>query len=337
MDKQKVIAIDAMGGDHGIAVTIPASIDIVRKLADVRLILVGQEDVLRAGLQSCEAELRKRITIQHASQVVAMDEPVLVAMRRKKDSSLRIALNLVKEGTADACVSAGNTGVLMASARFVLKTLHGIERPAIIAALPTITGHTHMLDLGANIDSEAEHLFGFAVMGAVLVRAISNIENPSIGLLNIGEEDIKGNERVKKTARLLADTPLNYVGFIEGDDIYKGRVDIVVSDGFVGNVALKSSEGVAAMIRHYLTKEFQKNTFTRFLGMLASPVLAAFRKDMDPRKYNGASLLGLRGIVIKSHGSADIFSFSNAIQVAITEVEKDVPNLISEEVQHILS
>ncbi len=272
-----------------------------------------------------------RLLIHHASQQVEMDEAPAVALRSKKDSSMRVAVNLLKEGTVDACVSAGNTGALMATARFVLKTLPGIDRPAICSALPTMTGYTHMLDLGANVDSTPEQLVQFAIMGAVLVSAVEHTKDPSVGLLNIGHEDIKGNERVKETSRLLTATDLNYAGFVEGDDIYKGIVDVVVCDGFVGNVALKSSEGVAQMIRQYLNEEFARNLLTRFSGVLALPVLKALRRKMDPRRYNGAFLLGLRGTVVKSHGGADTLAFGEAIMRTIREVASDVPTRISEQ------
>jgi glycerol-3-phosphate acyltransferase PlsX len=237
---------------------------------------------------------------------------------------------------AQACVSAGNTGALMATARFVLKTLNGIDRPAIISALPTIGGHTHMLDLGANVDSPAEVLYQFALMGSVLTTAVDNIAQPTVGLLNIGEEEMKGNEQVKKAAALLATSGLNYVGFVEGDDIYKGTVDVVVADGFVGNVSLKTGEGLAKMISHYMKQEFKRNLFTKLAGLVAMPVLNAFKARIDPRTYNGASLVGLKGIVIKSHGSADAFSFTNAIKEAVLEVEKNVPEMISEELGKLL-
>jgi glycerol-3-phosphate acyltransferase PlsX len=266
-----------------------------------------------------------------------MDELPSQALRGKKDSSMRVAINLVKEGSAHACVSAGNTGALMATARFVLKTLPGIDRPAIIAALPTIKGHTHVLDLGANVDSTADHLLEFAVMGSVLTSAVDNVERPTVGLLNIGEEEIKGNERVKEAARLLGASELNYVGFVEGDDVWKGVVDVVVCDGFSGNVALKSSEGVAHMISHYLKQEFRRNVFTKLAGLIALPVLNGLRRKIDPRRYNGASLVGLQGIVIKSHGNADTFAFTNAISEALLEVEKQVPQRISSKLEAILA
>jgi glycerol-3-phosphate acyltransferase PlsX len=250
---------------------------------------------------------------------------------------MRVAINLVKEGVADACVSAGNTGALMAIAKFVLKTIPGIDRPAIISTVPSMTGHTHVLDLGANVDCSAEHLCQFAVMGYELVRAVEDKEHPRVGLLNIGEEDIKGNEQVKGAAKLLAGTHINFIGYVEGNDLYSGNVDIVVTDGFVGNVALKSSEGLAKMINHSIKQAFGKNLLTKLAGLMAMSVLQSFKKQFDPRRYNGASFLGLRGIVIKSHGNADRLAFANAIGIAVKEVEKAVPTRIGERVTEIFA
>jgi glycerol-3-phosphate acyltransferase PlsX len=276
------------------------------------------------------------LRIHHASQTVGMDETPSNALRNKKDSSMRVAIDLVKSGIAGACVSAGNTGALMATARFVLKMLPGIDRPAICTSIPTMTSHTWMLDLGANVDCNAEHLLQFALMGSVLAGAVDNNRQPRIGLLNIGEEDIKGNEQVKEAARLLTGSPLNYSGYAEGDDIYKGTFDVIVCDGFVGNISLKTSEGVARMIAHFIRQEFTRNLLTRFAALIAMPVLRSFRKKIDPRRYNGASLLGLKGIVIKSHGSADVLSYANAIKVAVLEVRESVPARISARLQGFL-
>ena len=331
------IALDAMGGDHGPHIVVPAALDMLNKHNQLKLILVGDHEILTQELHKNHAEVGEALEIKHASQRVEMDELPSQALRGKKDSSMRVAINLVKEDRAQACVSAGNTGALMATSRFVLKTLPGIDRPAIITALPTINGHTHVLDLGANVDSTADHLFEFAVMGSALTSAVENLDRPTVGLLNIGEEEIKGNERVKEAARLLANSNLNYVGFVEGDDIYKGTVDVVVCDGFIGNVALKTSEGVAKMISHYIKQEFNRNIFTRMAGLMALPVLKAFREKIDPRHYNGASLVGLQGIVIKSHGSADVLAFAAAINEAILEVEKGVPKRICKQLESILS
>ncbi|MBI3774277.1 MAG: phosphate acyltransferase PlsX [Gammaproteobacteria bacterium] len=328
MTARVTIAIDAMGGDHGAHVTVPAALEVLQQHANTKIILVGQQDVLEKELLAQRAIASERLTIHHASQTVAMDELPSQALRGKKDSSMRVAINLVKEGVADACVSAGNTGALMATARFVLKTLPGIDRPAIITALPTIKGHTHVLDLGANVDTTAEHLFEFAVMGSVLTSAVENIERPTVALLNIGEEEIKGNEGVKEAARLIAASNLNYIGFVEGDDIFKGAADVVVCDGFVGNVALKTTEGVARMIRHFMKQEFKRNLLTKLAALVAMPVLKSFARKIDPRRYNGASFVGLQGIVIKSHGNADVFAFTTAINEALIEVEKNVPERI---------
>lgn len=327
------IAIDAMGGDHGPQVVIPAAISALQKHPDVELILVGDEATLQTALAQQTPENQARLQIHHASQVVAMDESPQTALRSKKDSSMRVAINLVKEGVAAACVSAGNTGALMATARFVLKTLPGIERPAIVTALPTMKGHTYVLDLGANVDSSAEHLVQFALMGSVLAELVDGKKQPSVGLLNIGAEEIKGSERVKEAARLLGQTDLNYIGFVEGDGLYKGEVDVLVCDGFVGNVLLKASEGVAHMIRHYLRNSFKRNLFTKAAALIAYPVLKHFRKELDPRAYNGANFIGLQGIVIKSHGGADSFAFANAINIAVVEARKDVPNHISKHLE----
>jgi len=322
-----------MGGDFGPDVIVPAAVRAVGEHSDLNIILVGDEDILRQSLKKSRASGSDRITIQHASQKVEMDELPQHAMRNKKDSSMRVAINLVKEGTAHACVSAGNTGALMATARFVLKMLPGIDRPAICTALPNLESHTWMLDLGANVDSAAENLLQFAVMGSVLAEAVDDNRNPRIGLLNIGEEDIKGNEQVKEAAQLLDNSSLNYTGYAEGDDIYKGGFEVIVCDGFVGNVSLKTSEGVAKMIAQFIRQEFSRNILTRLAALVAMPVLKAFRRRIDPRRYNGASLLGLKGIVIKSHGSADVLSFSNAIKVALVQVRESVPERISKQLQ----
>jgi glycerol-3-phosphate acyltransferase PlsX len=327
-----------MGGDRGPSVTVPASLCALKDQPDLHLILVGDQPTLLRELQQRGAAVGDRLTVRHASQQVLMHELPSQALRTKKDSSMRVAINLVKEGAAAACVSAGNTGALMATARYVLKTLPGVERPAIICALPTMRGHTHMLDLGANVDSTAEHLFQFAVMGAVLTSAVNNIERPTVGLLNIGEEEIKGNERVKEAARLFTESGIiNYAGFVEGDDIYKGTVDVVVCDGFIGNVALKTSEGVARMITHFLREEFTRSPLTKLIALLAKPVLKGFRHKIDPRRYNGASLIGLQGIVVKSHGSADEIAFTNAIKEAVVEVRKNVPQRIGSQLETLLA
>lgn len=320
-----------MGGDFGPSVVVPAALNFLRKNPDCQIVLVGQEEAIRAHLPS--GELPQQISLYAASQVVEMDELPSNALRGKKDSSMRVAINLVKEQTADACVSAGNTGALMATARFVLKTIPNVDRPAIITALPAVNGRTWVLDLGANIDSTAGHLQQFAVMGSELVTAVEDLPAPTVGLLNIGQEEIKGVESVKLAHKLLSDSTLNYVGYVEGDDIYlRDDLDIVVTDGFIGNVALKSSEGVAKMIRNFLEAEFKRNLFTKFMALVAMPVLKALSQRIDPRRYNGASLLGLRGIVVKSHGSADAFAFENALLIAKKEVKADIANRIASKV-----
>jgi glycerol-3-phosphate acyltransferase PlsX len=320
-----------MGGDHGAAVVVPAALSYLKKDSGCRLVLVGREEVIRSLLP--RGELPERLSVHNATEEVAMDELPSRALRGKKDSSMRVAINLVKEGRADACVSAGNTGALMATARFVLKTLPHVDRPAIITALPAISGRTWVLDLGANVDCEAQHLYQFAVMGAELVSAVEGIERPTVGLLNIGQEEIKGNEQVKEAHELLSAGEINYVGYVEGDDIYlRDDVDIVVTDGFVGNVALKNTEGVAKLIRHFMTVEFKRNFLTKLSGLVALPVLRALRRRIDPRRYNGASLLGLRGIVVKSHGGADILAFENAIAIAKKEILADIAGRIEQRV-----
>ncbi len=337
MSDRITVALDTMGGDTGPDVVLPAALKALNKCERLHVILVGQEEVLAATLKKYSVELNDRMTMYPANEIVTMDESPVLALRKKKDSSMRVSVNLVDEGIADACVSAGNTGALMAISRFVLKMLPGIDRPAIISRLPSASGHTYMLDLGANVDSSAEHLRGFAIMGSELACAVENIKAPSVALLNIGEEDIKGNEQVREAARLLTETDLNYAGFAEGDDIFLGDFDVIVCDGFVGNIALKSSEGVAKLVTTTLKEAFEQSIFTRTAALLALPVLKSFKKAFDPGRYNGASLLGLRGIVIKSHGSADAPAFANAIDIAVREVEKQVPQAVSSKLEKVLS
>ena len=302
-----------MGGDHGTVVTLPAALSFARSHPDSQLLLVGKSPEIEAALASA-GDVRSRLEIVHAEEVVGMDEPPAQALRGKRNSSMRIAINLVKEGRADAAVSAGNTGALMAISRFVLKTLDGIDRPAIASALPNQRGGaTTMLDLGANVDSSAVHLLQFAVLGAALVSALEGKDRPSIGLLNIGEEVITGNEVVKQAAELLRASPLNFQGNVEGNDIFKGTTDVVVCDGFVGNVALKTSEGLAQMLAGMIKEEFTRGFMSKLSAAVAYPVLKRFKSRVDHRRYNGAALLGLRGIVIKSHGSADAYAFEQAL------------------------
>lgn len=327
-----------MGGDHGPSVTVPAALQALAGNPDLHLILVGDESQLNSQLVTHTYDT-KRLTIHHASQCVAMDESPALALRTKKDSSMRVAINLVKEGLASACVSAGNTGALMATARFVLKTLPGIDRPAIISTFPTINPqrNVRVLDLGANVDSSAEHLVQFAVMGSVLASAVDNITNPEVYLLNIGSEDIKGNEQVKQTAQQLANfNSINYRGYIEGDAIYSGEADVVVCDGFVGNVALKTTEGVVHFIRDLMKAAFMKSFFTKLVGLLTKPILKAAMLRVDPGRYNGAVLIGLQGNVIKSHGGANVYAFTNAIDAAVRVSQRKVPERIRHQVESLL-
>jgi len=328
------IAIDAMGGDFGPQVTIPASLKCLAANPNLNIILVGDEGVLNGMLVDALAKYNDRLSVQHASQQVEMDEKPQSALRSKKDSSMRVAINLVRDGQAGACVSAGNTGALMAIARFVLKMIPGIDRPAIISTLPSTFGHTHILDLGANVDCTAEHLYQFAIMGEEVVKAVEGIAEPRIGLLNIGEEDMKGNEQVKAAAKLLESSSLNYIGYVEGNSINAGsvKVDLIVTDGFVGNVALKSIEGAAKLFSTKLKELFSKNIFTKLAAVVAYPVLKLFKESIDPRLYNGASFIGLRGLVIKSHGGADELAFLTAIQLAEIEIEQGVTRKISDKV-----
>ncbi len=330
------IAIDTMSGDNGLEAVVPAAINFLKEHNDTILTLVGDEALLKAELEQHKQASNDRLIIQHASQVVTMDEAPAQALRGKKDSSMRVAINLVKSGDADAAVSAGNTGALMATGRFVLRMLPGIDRPAICTAIPASNGHTYMLDLGANIDSTSEHLYQFAVMGSELARAIDANANPRVGLLNIGSEDIKGNEQVKAAHEALKNGDFNYIGFVEGDDIFHGDVDVIVCDGFVGNVALKTTEGLAKMLSHELKAGYMKSIFTKIAALISYPVLTAFRNRFDHRRYNGASFLGLKGIVIKSHGGADSVAFANAIGIARKAVMEKVPDRIDKHLQKYL-
>jgi glycerol-3-phosphate acyltransferase PlsX len=326
-----VLAIDCMGGDFGPPVTVPAALAFLAGHAQSRVILVGRAEAIEAELRRQKGAHRDRLEVRHASEVVEMDDAPSQALKRKKDSSMRIAIDLVKAGDAHACVSAGNTGALMAISSVVLRTLPGIDRPAIVSVLPTVSGgSTYVLDLGANVDCSPEHLLQFGLMGSTLVSAVEHKERPTVGLLNIGEEEIKGNAVVKRAAELLRDSGLNFIGNVEGDGIYNGEADVVVCDGFVGNVMLKTSEGLAQMLGKFLREEFTRSPFRKLLAALAYPVIKAFRSRVDHRRYNGATLLGLKGIVVKSHGSADAFSFGRAIERAAEEVENGVLARITE-------
>jgi glycerol-3-phosphate acyltransferase PlsX len=324
------VALDAMGGDHGAHVTVPAAANFLARNPQAKIVLVGQEPVLRKEMTAAGLQADARVRVQHAAEVVAMDESVAVALRSKRDSSMRVAIDLVKNGEADACVSAGNTGALMAISRFVLKMLPGVERPAIASMLPTRRGRTCMLDLGANVDCSPLHLLQFGFMGSVLFGLVEHVDKPSVGLLNIGSEEIKGNELVKQAAELLKTSGLNFYGNVEGDDIYRGTTDVIVCDGFVGNVFLKGSEELARMLRDSLREEFTRNWLSKLRGLIALPVINRFRMRVDPRQYNGASLLGLRGVVVKSHGSADSFAFEVAISRAWDEARSGMLQRIEE-------
>lgn len=331
MTATTTIAIDVMSGDHGPQVTVHASKYFLQRHHNLRMQLVGDEPQIVKELGKLDSDISSRLDIHHASEVVEMDESPAHALKKKKDSSMRVAINLVKEGTAHACVSAGNTGALMATSRFVLKTLPGIDRPAIITSLPSLRGHIYMLDLGANIDSPPELLLQFAVMGSVLVKTVENNSKPTVALLNIGVEDIKGNDVIKQTAELMKTSNLNYIGFVEGDSIYTGDVDVIVCDGFVGNVALKASEGLAQLISQIMREEFNSNPLRKMAALVAWPVVRAMKKRVDHRRYNGATFIGLNGTVVKSHGGADRLAFASAINAAYIEANNDLPKRISEE------
>jgi len=322
-----IISLDAMSGDLGAEVVVRAANQALLDNSNLELLLVGDQDELQGHVTRIVGD-QPRLSIVHASEVVEMSDSPVDAMRKKKDSSMRIAINLVNEGRAQACVSAGNTGALMATAKYVLKMLPGIDRPAIITELPAKGGSLHMLDLGANTVCTAEHLFQFAVMGSIVTQDITGIENPRIALLNIGAEDSKGHDTVKDAATMLNASTLNYVGFIEGSELFSGKADVVVTDGFTGNVALKTMEGTVGLAAHFLKRAFTRNLLSKVQAFLARPVLKHLAGRMDSRKYNGATLVGLNGIVIKSHGSADAFAFMHAIETAVLEVQNQVPQQI---------
>jgi glycerol-3-phosphate acyltransferase PlsX len=333
MSRKVTIALDAMGGDRGPEAVVPAALATLERDDSVTLTLVGLPAVLEQAKRQAADRYGSRLAFRAATEVVLMDESPAEALRHKKDSSLRVAIELVKSRDADACVSSGNTGALMATARYVLKTLPGIDRPAIISAVPGVEGPTYMLDLGANVGCTPEQLVQFAIMGSVVAGDMLDIARPRVGLLNIGLEDIKGNETVREAGELLSTSGLNYVGFVEGDGIFHADIDVVVSDGFVGNVALKTMEGVARLISSFLKEEFRRSVLRGVQGLIARSALEALRARLDPRRYNGASLVGLNGIVLKSHGSADQFAFENAVKAAIVEARKGVPVQIGKLIQ----
>lgn len=330
---QHKISVDAMGGDFGPPVTVPASLKILKKYENISIILVGDTDKITKILKKKKSLNHSRISVHHTTQVVGMDELPQTALKNKKDSSMRVSINLVKEGAVDACVSAGNTGALMATARFVLRMLPGIDRPAISSELPSDNGTTCMLDLGANADCTPEQLLQFGIMGSILTNVLHKKNNPSIGLLSNGSESMKGSEVVKKSAQLFRDSHLNFYGNVEGDDIFKGTTDVVVCDGFTGNISLKTTEGLAKMMANFLTLEFKRNWLTKISAIIALPVLKRFKKRLDPRRYNGASFLGLNGIVVKSHGGADEFAFIHALETTISESENDVISKIKDQLK----
>ncbi|MNZ26034.1 Phosphate acyltransferase [compost metagenome] len=331
-----IVAIDAMGGDFGPRCIVPASVACLAEFPSLHLVLVGQAPLLEELIARVPAADRQRLQIEHASEVIGMDERPAQALRGKPDASMRVALDLVRNGRAQACVSAGNTGALMALSRYVLKTLPGIDRPAMVSAIPTARGHCHLLDLGANVDCSAEHLYQFAVMGAVAAEALG-VERPRVALLNVGTEDIKGNQQVKLAASLLQQARgLNYIGYIEGDGLYRGEADVVVCDGFVGNILLKSSEGLASMISARIEALFTESLGSRLVGSLAMPLLRRLRTDLAPARHNGASFLGLQGIVIKSHGSAGSEGFQSAIRRALIEVRENLPQRLHGRLEHLL-
>ena len=330
---QHKISVDAMGGDFGPSVTIPASLKILKKYGNISIVLVGNADEITKILKKKKSLNHPRITIHNATQIVGMDELPQSALKNKKDSSMRVSINLVKEGVVDACVSAGNTGALMATARFVLRMLPGIDRPAISSELPNANGTTCMLDLGANADCTPEQLLQFGIMGSILTNVLHKKNNPSIGLLSNGSEAMKGSEVVKKSAELFRNSHLNFHGNVEGDDIFKGTTDVVVCDGFTGNISLKTTEGLAQMMANFLTLEFKRNFLTKISALIALPVLKRFKKRLDPRRYNGASFLGLNGIVVKSHGGADEFAFIHALETTISESENDVISKIKNQLK----
>lgn len=334
MNAKTTISVDAMSGDLGPGVVVDAALYALRQYPALNLILVGDRAVLDELLQRHKhaSPVLDRLEVHHTTEVVTMDDVPSLALRNKKDSSMRVSINLLKEGRSQACVSAGNTGALMATARFVLKMISGIERPAICTALPSRQGHTFMMDLGANVNCSSEHLYQFGAMGSVLVNAVDDIERPRIGLLNIGEEQNKGNDVVKQAHELLGNSSLNYIGYVEGNDIFGDKADVVVTDGFVGNVALKTIEGVANYIRENLVHEFKSDPLSRLAGLIALPVLRRFKRKVDPRRYNGASLLGLQGIVVKSHGGADRVAFANAIKIAMLEAQHNVIETIDSQI-----
>ena len=327
-----------MSGDHGLSSALPAAITCMEKMDDIYLLLIGDQEQINNNIPPKIQKLQnKKYSVLHTNEYISMDEDILSAIRSKKNSSMRLSITAVKDKTADACVSAGNTGALMALSKIILKTISGIDRPAICTALPTKKGHMHMLDLGANVECDSKHLYQFAIMGSVLVQSLEESLNPRIGLLNIGSEEFKGNETIKNAGTMMQSSSLNYGGYVEGDDIFEGNYDVIVTDGFAGNIALKSIEGVANIISHFIKNEFKKNLYNKFSALISFPVMKGVRKKVDPRRYNGASLLGLQGVVVKSHGGADSYAFARAIRTAYYEVKNGVLGKIESLIESKLS
>ena len=338
MHQKITIALDMMSGDHGVSSSVPAAIESIEKFDDMFLILVGDQDKINPLISDKIKILENtRYKILHTKESINMDDEIISAIRGKKKSSMRLGINAVKNKDADACVSAGNTGALMALSKIILKTIPGIDRPAICGSLPTKSGQFHMLDLGANVECNAKHLYQFSLMGSALVQSLELNNKPVIGLLNIGSEEFKGNDTIKSAGQLISKSNLNYAGFVEGDDMFSGKFDVVVADGFAGNIALKSIEGVAKVISHFIKTEFTKNMFTKLSALISLPVLKSVKQRVDPREYNGASLVGLQGVVVKSHGGADSYAFSQAINTAYYEVKNELLNKIESLIQTELS
>ena len=330
MNSDLKISLDLMGGDNGPQAVIPAAINILQKDSSIKLTLVGLPEAIEQAKSCFGEKYKEKISYIEASEVVSMQDDPIEALRRKKKSSLRLAIEEVKYNRVDACVSSGNTGALMATAKYLLGMIPGVDRPAIVSAIPSIKGTVFMLDLGANINSTPSNLFQFAVMGSIISKGISGINKPRVALLNVGEEEIKGNDLVKDTAKLLSNSNLNYVGFIEGNDIFNNNADVVVTDGFVGNISLKSMEGVANLISYYIKKKFSLSFYRKLQFFLAKPSMNEIRKKLDSRQYNGATLVGLNGIVVKSHGHSDSLAFESAVNIAIIEARKNLPSEIKE-------
>ena len=338
MHQKITIALDMMSGDHGGSSSVPAAIESIEKFDDMFLILVGDQDKINPLISDKIKILENtRYKILHTKESINMDDEIISAIRGKKKSSMRLGINAVKNKDADACVSAGNTGALMALSKIILKTIPGIDRPAICGSLPTKSGQFHMLDLGANVECSAKHLYQFSLMGSALVQSLELNNKPVIGLLNIGSEEFKGNDTIKSAGQLISKSNLNYAGFVEGDDMFSGKFDVVVADGFAGNIALKSIEGVAKVISHFIKTEFTKNIFTKLSALVSLPVMKSVKQKVDPRKYNGASLVGLQGVVVKSHGGADSYAFSQAINTAYYEVKNQLLHKIESLIQTELS